>query len=399
MILIFLFFFFIALGLDRSNRKIISLSLAPLIFLMSISFITIGSADTELFLYQAKPSLTESYYYLFILSCMFFVTSIILSNFIIGKDSKSLKQGLVGGGSSELKIITRLFFITSFISFIAFVYNLNSLISHAMSSSAFNARGYEKAFGSESIVNYFYFFHMISIFCYSLIKFKYKENIRYGKIIVLVMIFSAICHGIKFTVYDVIVPSLILYYLYADKIRIRFLLSVIGLFIVFLWLFFTYVRGASEEVTWYQALFNYVIPNYYNLMFVIESHGINSDYGFSLWYPPKLPKPEGISEVIMVTEGFQLNFRYNMYTALNAGYRVFGVFAGVILLVAAFFTAWSYKGLSRFGGVIYTFIFSICILSNSLMFYYWTYNKLKYWWLITAVIGIVFILRLRLKKQ
>lgn len=399
MIFIFLFFFILTIYLDMSYRKIISLSLMPLIFLMSISFLSIDSANQYLFLYQAKPSLTSNYYFLFILTCIFFLLSILLSNIIIGKDTYQLKVGLIKSRIFEVQILKRLFYFTFVISFLAFLYNFNALLEFRSANMQFDARDYESAFGSVSVINYFYFFHVITIFCFTLLKLKYHTTPKFGMLFCFVMIFSALFHGVKFTVFDALVPSLVLYYLYAEKIKMRFVFMVLGFFILFLWIFFSFIRGASDEISWYEAILNYIIPNYYNLMHIIQNHGMVSDFGYSLWYPPKLPVPDDIHKNILLTEGFQLNFRYNMYTALNAGYRSFGIFAGIIIMFAAVLTAFFYKQLSRKSGVIYTFIFSMCILSNTLMFYYWTYNKLKYWWLILAVIGIVTLLKLRIERR
>ena len=373
--------------IDNSKRKIISLTTLPLISFICISFFSLKSAPDYLFTFRYLGSFSESYYWLYFILLISLIISFTFCNLFILKKNKFRSFNLVDQYSYKY-----IFYFSSLLSILAFILNIDNVISQLSLGFGF-IREYEKVFGSSTIINYFYFLHVVAIFTYVYAVILKKENIKHSKLIVLVLILLPFFHGIKFTVFDAFAPALFIYIIYAKKLNYNYIALIFIVAIGFLYLFFTFARGANDEITWYDAIINYIIPNYYNLGFAIENFGYEklNDYGVSLFYPTKLPLPKEIDFIITNTEGFQLNYKYNMYTALLAFYRVFGVFSGVaygffILLIHFFYSLATKKN-----SLFFDFVLSLLLVCNFLSFYYWMLFKPKYIWLILFLLITFFI--------
>lgn len=382
--------------IDNSRRKIISLSSLPLLIFMTMSFFSLKDAPSYMFSYRSFSSYSIEYYYTYFIFLISFIFAILISRFIIVKLCKKTQKEK---DIENIKFLKKVFYTSSILCLCAFSFNINNAIDLLLSGGYI--RNYEEEFGSSSIINYFYFLHVISIPVYYYIRYVKKEHIRFGTLIFILVALTPFFHGIKFTVFDAFFPTIVIYYLLNEKLRVKFFLYFFTIALVFLYLFFTYARGTSYDVTWYQAIINYIIPNYYNLGYTIKHFGYSGmfDYGFQLFYPPKLPIPESINNIITSTSGFLLNYRYNMYTAIQAFYRVFGVFSGVGYLFFIILISISYVFAFNYNKFRYYFIFAVLVTCNFLSFYYWMLFKLKYIWLIVFVMLISFIFRLRLNSK
>lgn len=395
LLILFLIVSVLCVYIDISRRKIISLSSIPLMFFMTISFFSLDFAPDYLFIFRSFNEYSEEYYYTYVILILSILFSIIISNFII-KRLFTIKFEY----QEDIVFLKKIFYASAILSIFAFLFNINNALDMLFGNSVY-IRDYEEQFGANSVINYFYFLHVIAIPLYYYISYIKKESIKFGRFIIVILVLSPFFHGIKFTVFDAFFPTIVLYYFLADKIKIRVFLFLSSFALIFLYLFFTYARGVSDTITWYQAIINYIIPNYYNLGFVIKNFGYDGlfDYGFDLLYPAKLPKPENINNLQLATSGFLLNFKYNMYTAILPFYRIMGIFSGIGYGMFIILVSFSYSLSEKYNKFRYYFIFSILVTCNFLSFYYWMLFKLKYIWLVVFMVVISILFRLSIKRR
>lgn len=398
LILFFILFCITCIYIDNSKRKIISLSTMPLFFFMALSFPSLEGAPKYLFLYGSLSGFPNEYVYTYIILMLCVMVALILSNKIIaGNNIEVIKENDLN--RYDVKYIVNIFYCCSLLSTLAFLSNLSNVID-ILTSNMVYIRDYESEFGSNSVINYLYFLHVITIPCYFYLTYIKKVKVKFGFVLFSISVIMPFFHGIKFTVFDALFPTVIFYYLLSKEVKIKNFLYIFIFGLCFLYLFFTYARGAGDGVTWYQAIINYIMPNYYNLAFTIEKFGYQNlfDGGYSLLFPTKLPKPDYVQNIIINTEGFLLNYKYNMYTSILAFYRILGVFSGFGYMVFIILISVVYRFACKKNNFIWYFIFAILITCNFLSFYYWMLFKLKYIWLILFVFFLYKLFNLRVSR-
>lgn len=376
MIILFLFIYL----LDRTKDKVFSFFSFPAIFILVFSLVNFNSytkyIEFNSFQLSHKSYITVTiilFAYLF----GFFIPYIFKFN-----DFKVKKIDHKEGYS--LTRINYCIYFSFFISSTALLINLSN-IGFNIGALFEGARDYEKSFGQNWLVNYIYFMHVPTML---LIVFKSKlfnSMDRLDFFILSLSLIYSFFHGIKFTVFDALFFPLFFYIAlngFSKNAKIITIL-IIGIFTTFFALFSFWVRGGGEDFN-FLAIVDYLVPNYINLFYAIESNEILYAYPVDMFFN-SLTSFIDLPRVLPGVE-FTVNEKYNMVT-------------GFVFIIAGYYYIFSFM---FFTSMIYLYIYFrrkstliggfICayILFSIFMIFYAYYFGAKYKYIYYTIVIYAF---------
>ncbi len=386
MIVLFLFIYL----LDRTKDKVFSFFSFPAIFILVFSLVNFSSytryIDFNSFQLGFKSYITV----LIILLAYvfgFFIPYIFRFNDCSAPIVKAEEK-------YNLTKINQCIYFSFFISTAALLTNLSN-IGFNIGALFEGARDYEKSFGENWLVNYMYFMHVPTML---LIIFKSKMFRDLNRVDVFIFSFSliySIFHGIKFTVFDALFFPLFFYIAlngFSKKAKIT-TAFIIFTFTTFFALFSFWVRGGGENFNFF-AIVDYLVPNYINLFYAIESNEILYAYPVDMFFN-SLTSFIDVPRVLPGVE-FTVNEKYNMVTGF-----VFIIAGYYYLFSFLFFTSMIYlyiyfrKNNSLIGGFMCAYI----LFSIFMIFYaYYFGAKYKYIYYIVVLYGFDAFCKCRVSK-
>lgn len=254
---------------------------------------------------------------------------------------------------------------------------INVLRAGDISLMLVSPRDWERAFGSNVLINYVYFLHALSAVMLTIL-FYYKKANKLDFFLFFLCVFVSLLHGVKFTILHVFAYiSLSLYILSGNKLH-KYVYYLFFTFLTILFVFFTFVRGGGIE-----GILGYIMSASVNSLYIINTNDIIDIGSFNSIFPffdPNLSNKivtrlggEFVSSGVSVDSGFSLNDKYNLTAAITKlaipgpfGFVFFSALLGLIIRLIT-------KANSFF-----RFIFLVHVLYCILMmFTAWEFYKFK----------------------
>jgi len=374
---------------DFSKDKLISLAMLPSLIALAFSVLSFSrGSGTELLVHQHIKFST----YIYIYSVCIIMSSILsfwlpLTS-LIGLYLSSSRHNPV----FSRKRMALLYYLMAMASLAAFTINF-ARVGFDISLMFQNTRLYEVTFARHTAINYLYFLNTPAIILGIFYKWKYKSDLRYSKLLTALLVFISFFHGIKFTVFDTLIFPLISWlYLYGLSKRSILISSVVGIgFLIFFAYFTAFVRQSSDLD--FSSFLTYIIPNYFNLFYLILNDPVESIFFFDLILYPfstLLPLPRELGQ----WGEFILNDKYN---AVPGYFMIFaGIGHGGFYLVFSFtnyFIEYCRRDVTPFKlmfGVLLVFSYLI-------MFFGYALTKFKYLFYLAVFFMIDIALRIETK--
>lgn len=249
-------------------------------------------------------------------------------------------------------------------------------------------RLWEKSFGKYVLLNYCYFLHLCAIplfIClFKVDNFatkKIRVNCKANKLDYL-LFFSCICmsffHGIKFTVLHAFVYAAFAFYIFSDFKISKTIIFLCSMFFIFIFSFFTFVRGGGVD-----GLIGYLTSSSVNSIYLINVNEFYEMGSFGSLFPffdtslldrvlERLTsdfQARGVS----AESGFFLNDKFNLYSAITTislGGPLAFIFWSIVL--GLFFRV-LYRVNSVFKCFLLIHVLNVCLM----MFTAWEFYKFK----------------------
>lgn len=353
---------------DPTTKKIFAVPLIIFVLFYSISFDVIDNPEIKQNVFEYfKLKLTIRSYLFYFITLISFLISLVL----LGKRSYYFNYREQHYNLSRLKW---LYYIFAALSLLGFFINISRVIGN-MGLIFLAPRMYEEQFGANPIINYLYFLNVPAICLSIYLSFK-KCSVRFSRIINVLLIVISFFHGIKFTIFDTLFIPAIFYYLLYDRVPMKKIIIVFLSGIVVFFIFSLFVRGATEERSPAITFICYIIPNYYNLEYCIETYTCNFGDFMSLITPEKVPSvTSDLSNIEVPSDRFIFNPAYNMMTSLFNIYNTFNILGPLFYIIIFQVQFWAYKNRNKSLIVLFlTTYMTYCLLFS---FYFYPYIKLK----------------------
>lgn len=370
--------------IDLDSKKLLSLCVSPMLLLFGFSFIAVDMEFAKVNFEFATPAVSIQYVILFLSSVVGVSLGFIINNLLCRSNRYSVFncEPKIILSSSSLLCAKNVFYRLSFFAIIAFFYNLyHGLVYLLNAGFVVDPRDYEAAFGSSTIVNYVYFLHVpalcLGVFIHHAAKFKFK--FKFSKTIMVFLFASSFFHGIKFTFFDALMFPLLVHLILCKKMPWRTLVFSSTFLFLFLWLFFTFARGASD-IPWYLGVVNYIVPNFFNMMYSIDVQPVQFNYYLDIVFPDKMPIPDFITPSLL--SGFLLNDKYNMFTSFYSLYSSFGAGGGVFYCFVLVFIGVVQRKYHCRPSFFMLFALAYLCFCLAFGFYFWAFSKTKYIYLL-----------------
>lgn len=383
----------IALWADASEGKVLFIFSSPFIFFLGVfpMHFNAGSGLSEGWLALASYELTwKSWFWLSIIllsyPLAFLLTRYIAESRNIQIGVSQLNKTVINSYSSSR--VSIFFYMLSAIALLAFFLNFQR-VNFSVSLMFTSPRKYEALFGQYWFINYLYFLHVPALILYSL-KIYLKSNRFFDHGIALLLVSISAFHGIKYTVFDAVFFPLAFYIGLVGFIKIRKLFyAAVAFFLIFFSLFSYFVRGADGEgLAVALGFLNYLIPNYYNLFYLLELNPFPMTLPLEIFFAHF----SGPFSEYSFSSGFILNDKYNMITGsgtLIAAMSIFG-FVTFYTLFSTIFIAIQRSSLTLL------YIKSYILISYLMFFYsYYIGSKYKYIYFLL----VFFVLDLLLRRR
>lgn len=369
MTLVALFFTFLYFKLDYTEKRIFALPSSIFLLLYALSFDLINWEDMALFVFQIDTvSLGFRSYLLFFITAFSFSIGISLCRFRIVFPQCSVTY--------DLEKMKRIYYGMGISSLVAFVINLIRVFQNGGMELLFiDPRAYEEVFGASFAINYIYFLNVPALCLYIYLRNE-KVYIKYALMLNILLVLISFFHGIKFTIFDTILFPVIFYYLLKDKVSLKPLFLTFGALLGVFILFSELVRGGDTGSP-FLSLSLYVLPNFYNLSYDIETSPVQFGAGgaMSLFIPDKLPNWADEIQIGESISGFVLNDSYNMFTTLYSLYKAFNI-GGPLFFIFIFLIQYvSY--VRRNYSIVYLFFSAYLLFCMFFSFYFYAYTKTK----------------------
>lgn len=368
MILVGIIFSILYWIFDPTVKKVFAVPLILFVLFYSISFDVINHPEIEknVFEYFRLKLTIRSYFFYFITIISFLIALILL-----GKRSYYFNYREQHYNFSRLKW---LYYIFAVLSLLGFFINISRVIGN-IGLIFIAPRAYEEQFGANPFINYLYFLNVPAI-CLSIYLSFNKCKVRFSCIINVLLIVISFFHGIKFTIFDTLFIPAIFYYLLYDQVPMKKIIIVFLSGIAVFFIFSLCVRGATEERSPTIAFICYIIPNYYNLEYCIETFTCNFGDFMSLITPEKVPSvTSGLSNIEMPPDRFIFNPAYNMTTSLFNLYNTLNILGPLFYILIFQVQFWVYKNRQKSLMVLFLTTYMVyCLLFS---FYFYPYIKLK----------------------
>lgn len=381
-------FLFILFGFsrvfDKTNNALFSFLTIPSIFLFFLGIVEFNNYKDK-FVSFNDFDLSGRTYFFGIALVTGYVFSLIIGARLLNKGIRKPEKIY-----SQKKIRYAIFFM-AFCSFAALLINLSNVGFNVLQLFT-NAREYEKNFGKNWIINYLYFLHVpcLMLIIYYINSYKVRNYLYLSLAFMLYL--SSFFHGIKFTVFDAMFfPLFMLISMHGFKTVYRGYLVLLSLFFILFFALFSYgVRGGGDEFE-LLAIFNYLMPNYINLFYVIEKSEFIYSYPFDAFLGAvtlEASLPRELPEV-----NFWVNDKYNMVTGLTFIIGSFYYFGSFVFYLAV---QLSLRFLMGASSLINLFLSTYIMFSSLMMFYaYYFGTKYKYIYFFIVFIILHFIMKKR----
>lgn len=386
--------FFIAVVLlfylDKTQKKIFFLPILPFLFFYSISFVLQDNKQLseKIFIFD-KPRLEIEAYLLYYISVIALISAVLIVNYL------SCLSGKVKYYTCEYnyKRLIYIYYICSFFSLLGCIINIYRVISSSSLSLLFvDPRGYEELFGASSVINYLYFLNVPAL-CISVFCALKNVKVRFSVILNFLLVVISFFHGIKFTIFDTIMYPAILFYMLRKSNSLKPMFFMGASLVTVFMLFSVFVRGgqANNPIV---SFLSYIIPNYYNLAYNVETAPFQFGDISLLYWPDKFFNPSSIIRTGGNLNGqFVLNDSYNMYTSLVslfAALNFLGPFFYIVIFIIQYYF-YTRRNVTFFNAFMSSYFF-FCMLFS---FYFYAYTKFKNVYLI----GVLLLIDLLCRKR
>lgn len=367
MIIFGVIFSFIYYKFDLSRKKIFAWPLIIFILFYSISFDVIEQEQIRLTVFtNFKLHLSLRSYIYYFVTCFAFAIGIHLACI-------QRRQKINHCCSYNFHRIVYLYYYFVVLALIGFCINISRVIGN-FGILFISPREYEELFGASSLINYLYFLNVPALCLFVFLK-HHKQKIKYSGLANTLMVLISFFHGIKFTIFDTIAYPTIFYYFLKDKVSIKSILCaafiLFGLFIMFA----IFVRGA-ESGSPVLTFLCYIIPNFYNLEYSIETYA-NNWGDFALLITPELIQSPtiAIGNIERPPTGFIFNESYNMCTSLLPLFQCLNLFGPFFYIPIFYYQYYIYK--NRKYSLSHMFLSVYLEYCLYFAFYFYAYTKFK----------------------
>ncbi len=384
--LISLLFALVYLFLDKSQYKVFAMGSSSLMFFYGLSLDLMDHPDIQVFFRYIKPSLSYITYSYFFIS----LVALTICNAMVYLFYRRNVYDIPHRQYSSIRL-RRAFYILSFLSLLGLTVNLLNVFLSGFTPELLilNPRTYEEMFGFNVAFNYLYFLNIPAVLTYIYIIKVHKVKVRFGKLLVFLLIIISGFHGIKYTIFDSILIPGFFYLLVSKDTKLSYMALVFGALVGIYMIFSNFVRGGYYE----SELLNfasYIIPNYLNMFYNIETYQQQFTPFFNLLLPDKM---QALVPVEMhlnpgVNSQYSINPSYNMYTALDFLYTDFFLLGPFFFILIYFLGIYLYN--NKYRNIIILYLLASLIYNLNMSFYTYAYIKIKYTYYIFVFIGVHF---------
>jgi hypothetical protein len=239
-----------------------------------------------------------------------------------------------------------------------------------------------------------YFLNIPAILVYIYVVKVHETKVPFGKILVFFLIAISGFHGIKYTIFDSILIPGFFYLLISKDTKLKYMAMVFGLLIGIYSVFSSYVRGGYYE----SGLLNfvsYIIPNYLNMFYNIETYQTQFTPFYNLFLPDKIQGliPPELQLNPGVNSTYSINPSYNMYTSLDFLYTDFNLLGPLFFIVIVGVAILLYN--NKYKNIIIVYLLADIVYNFNMSFYTYSYIKIKYFY----YIGIFVIVHLLCQEK
>lgn len=319
-----------------------------------------------LYIYDKVENSKKIIYYWFVIFFSYTVFFILLSN-------KINKLSFYNG---SLKHIRMYAYIFSVISLIAAIYNFMGAGNLTLMFT--NARLWEANFGRNVVFNYLFFLHLLALVLFGIL-IGLKKGRRLDVFMVILLLFSSIFHGIKFTILH---AFLFFYFSYlltrGEKLSSHtyyFAFFLLSLLLVF----FIFIRGGGIE-----GLLNYIASASINSMYIINNYEFYEISSYKIFNPFTFIPFEKFESRLLSNSlsqqslvGFLLNDKYNLEHAITK----IGFSFGIGFLIYSILFALLINYLRNSTALEFHKIFFLVIILDTILFFFtgFDFYKTKLW--------------------
>jgi hypothetical protein len=382
--LLYLFF-------DKTKYKVFAMGSTALVFFYGVSIDLMDHPEIQIFFKYKKPTLTYITYSFFFITLIALLLSNILVYFFYNRDVYEIPQK-----NYSNKKLKRAFYILSFLTFAGLAANLINVFRSGFTVEllVLNPREYEELFGFNVLLNYLYFLNIPAILVYIYVVKVHETKVPFGKILVFFLIAISGFHGIKYTIFDSILIPGFFYLLISKDTKLKYMAMVFGLLIGIYSVFSSYVRGGYYE----SGLLNfvsYIIPNYLNMFYNIETYQTQFTPFYNLFLPDKIQGliPPELQLNPGVNSTYSINPSYNMYTSLDFLYTDFNLLGPLFFIVIVGVAILLYN--NKYKNIIIVYLLADIVYNFNMSFYTYSYIKIKYFY----YIGIFVIVHLLCQEK
>jgi hypothetical protein len=382
--LLYLFF-------DKTKYKVFAMGSTALVFFYGVSIDLMDHPEIQIFFKYKKPTLTYITYSFFFITLIALLLSNILVYFFYNRDVYEIPQK-----NYSNKKLKRAFYILSFLTFGGLAANLINVFRSGFTVEllVLNPREYEELFGFNVLLNYLYFLNIPAILVYIYVVKVHETKVPFGKILVFFLIAISGFHGIKYTIFDSILIPGFFYLLISKDTKLKYMAMVFGLLIGIYSVFSSYVRGGYYE----SGLLNfvsYIIPNYLNMFYNIETYQTQFTPFYNLFLPDKIQGliPPELQLNPGVNSTYSINPSYNMYTSLDFLYTDFNLLGPLFFIVIVGVAILLYN--NKYKNIIIVYLLADIVYNFNMSFYTYSYIKIKYFY----YIGIFVIVHLLCQEK
>lgn len=386
-----IFFSILYLFFDKSKYKVFATGSFVLVFFYGISIDLMENQDIQVFFRYMKPHLTGiTYSYYFITLVALLICNIMVYLFY----NKNVYD--IPHRQYDAKRLKFTFYFLSFLTFVGLGFNLLNVVRSGFSPQllVINPRLYEELFGFNVLVNYLYFLNIpaVLVFIY-LIKVQ-EVKVRFGKILVFFLIIISGFHGIKYTIFDSFLIPGFFYLLVSRDTKIKYMAGVLGLLGGIYSVFSMYVRGGYFD-SQLMNFISYIIPNYLNMFYNIETYPYQFTPFYNLLLPDKIQAlvPSALNMNPGVNSTYSINPSYNMYTALDFLYTDFNLLGPLFFILIFSVAIYLYN--NKYKNILILYLLVDIIYNFNMSFYTYSYIKIKYFY----YIGVFLVVHLLCKQS
>jgi len=382
--LLYLFF-------DKTKYKVFAMGSTALVFFYGVSIDLMDHPEIQIFFKYKKPTLTYITYSFFFITLIALLLSNILVYFFYNREVYEIPQKKYSN-----KKLKRAFYILSFLTFAGLAANLINVFRSGFTVEllVLNPREYEELFGFNILLNYLYFLNIPAVLVYIYVVKVHETKVPFGKILVFFLIAISGFHGIKYTIFDSILIPGFFYLLISKDTKLKYMAMVFGLLIGIYSIFSSYVRGGYYE----SGLLNfvsYIIPNYLNMFYNIETYQTQFTPFYNLFLPDKIQGliPPELQLNPGVNSTYSINPSYNMYTSLDFLYTDFNLLGPLFFIVIVGVAILLYN--NKYKNIIIVYLLADIVYNFNMSFYTYSYIKIKYFY----YIGIFVIVHLLCQEK